>query len=114
MVVQRAACQDASAFGKSSKYCYLVLPISLPHNNKVTTRTQVRVRADRFRELMARRNETVDDVARGARVDRFNVYRLLRNEQSPTAATRKKLLAHFGVSFDDLFEFVDVPAHTPK
>ena len=66
-------------------------------------RTEIRIRRERFRELAARRNETIDDVARAAGVDRVNLYRLLRGEQSPTVATRKKLLGHFKVRFDSLF-----------
>jgi transcriptional regulator with XRE-family HTH domain len=70
------------------------------------TRTEIRLRADRFRELAARRNETIDDVAKAAGVDRFNLYRLLRGEHGPTVATRKKLLGHFKVRFDSLFVVV--------
>jgi transcriptional regulator with XRE-family HTH domain len=70
------------------------------------TRTEVRVRADRLRRLAAQRNETIDDVARAARVDRVNLYRLLRGEHSPAVTTRKKLLQHFKVRFDSLFVVV--------
>jgi DNA-binding XRE family transcriptional regulator len=70
-------------------------------------RTKIRLRRDRFRELASRRCETVDDVAQAAGVDRFNLYRLLRGEHTPTVATRKKLLRHFKTDFDGLFVIVD-------
>jgi transcriptional regulator with XRE-family HTH domain len=75
------------------------------------TRTEVRVRSDRFRELAARRNETIAEVARAAHVDQVSVYRLLRGEHAPTVATRKKLLAHFGTDFDTLFVIVTREGH---
>lgn len=65
---------------------------------------KARLRADRFREMALRRNESVGDVAHGAGVDHFNLYRLLGGTRTPTATTRRKLLEHFGCSFDDLFE----------
>ena len=77
--------------------------------NTQATWPEIRLRAERFRELAARRNETIDDVAQAASVDRFNLYRLLRGEHSPTVATRKKLLRHFKTDFDGLFVIVRQP-----
>lgn len=70
-------------------------------------RTEIRLRSERFRELAARRSETIDDVAQAAGVDRFNLYRLLRGEHTPAVATRKKLLRHFQADFDSLFVIVN-------
>lgn len=77
--------------------------------NTQATWPAIRLRAQRFRELAARRNETIDDVAQAASVDRFNLYRLLRGEHSPAVATRKKLLRHFKTDFDGLFVIVRQP-----
>jgi transcriptional regulator with XRE-family HTH domain len=70
------------------------------------TQRGIRIKSDRFRELAARRNETIDDVARASGMDRCNLYRLLRGEHTPTIVTRRKLLAHFETDFDTLFLIV--------
>jgi transcriptional regulator with XRE-family HTH domain len=69
-------------------------------------RLVIRLKADQLRVLAARQNETIEDLAKVADIDRDHLYRLLRGEHSPTPATRKKLLRHFGVGFDRLFVIV--------
>jgi transcriptional regulator with XRE-family HTH domain len=71
-----------------------------------TGRPRIRLKADQLRVLAARRNETIEDLARAACIDRDHIYRLLRGAHAPTPSTRKKLLAHFGVRFDSLFAIV--------
>jgi transcriptional regulator with XRE-family HTH domain len=76
----------------------------LPENQP--RRPLIRLKADRLRVLAARRNETIDDLAKAASIDRDHLYRLLRGEHNPTPSTRRKLLQHFGVRFDSLFVIV--------
>jgi len=61
---------------------------------------------DSLRVLAARRNRTLEEIARGARVHPNHFSKLMSGECSPSAKTRRALLATLRVSFEDLFIIV--------
>lgn len=69
-------------------------------------RQHIRFRAEALRELAARRNESLTDVAQAIETDKAHFSRLLAGKHEPSPAIRRRVLAHFAVDFDTLFAIV--------
>jgi DNA-binding Xre family transcriptional regulator len=69
-------------------------------------RPKIAVKSHRVLELVARRNETVEDLARAIGMHPRHLQRVLGGLGSPQPSTRRKLCKALGCRFDDIFEIV--------
>lgn len=72
-----------------------------------TRGSTIRLKAEAVRAIAARRNQTLDDLARAVRIDRRRFYRLLSGRVSPSPKTRARICRALKVDFIEIFEIAD-------
>lgn len=68
---------------------------------------RVRIKPEVIRNVAARRNQSLEQLAGFIGVDNRYFYRLLVGEIAPSPRTRANICRKLGLSFDDLFELAD-------
>ena len=76
----------------------------------------VTVKANVIHSQLARRNMTQADLAKAIGITRSYLSQVLRGKENPGPEIRQKLIAYFGLEFDQLFEFEETskPVKTRK
>lgn len=71
---------------------------------------RVRLKGEDVRAIAARRNESLEDLARVVGIDKRRFYRLLSGSVSPSPQTRNRICRRLKVPFDAIFELVNSDA----
>jgi len=71
------------------------------------SQSTVRCKSDTFRAIAARRNLTLDELAKHIGIAERHFYRLLGGQVSPSPQKRAKICRALKLNFDELFEYVN-------